>query len=139
MSAFRMYIRVVSDSLTPEEITVRLDVEPDVAHAIGSRRRPESPQRSHTTWVREAKAAMDNPRPENLEPVVLQWGDRFASALEQLSNSGEAEVSLVIVQRVRDIESSDEKGIFFGVGLITWLARARAALDIDQYILHDFE
>ncbi|MEV6674291.1 hypothetical protein [Streptomyces sp. NPDC051162] len=66
------------------------------------------------------------------EPVVLQWGDRFASALGQLSGSGEAEVSLVIVQKVRDIESGDEKGIFFGVGLITWLPRAGTALDIDQ-------
>ncbi|MEU2873448.1 DUF4279 domain-containing protein [Streptomyces olivoreticuli] len=139
MNAFRMYIRVVSDSLTPEEITGCLGVEPDEAHAIGSRRRPESPPRSHTTWVREAKAAMDNPRPEDLEPVVLQWGDRFASALGQLSSGGEVEVSLVIVQRFRDLESSEEKGIFFGVDLITWLARARAAIDIDQYILHDCE
>jgi hypothetical protein len=119
MSAFRMYVRVVSTILTPAEITDRLGVTPDEAHAMGSRRRPEMPPRPHTTWVRNADVPEPKARPEDLGPVLLQWGDQFASALGKLTEDGRTEVSLAIVQEVRDIESRDEKGIFLSPELIT--------------------
>ncbi|WP_367134560.1 MULTISPECIES: DUF4279 domain-containing protein [Streptomyces] len=132
-----MYIRVVSGTLTPVDITNLLGVDPDEAYAIGSRKRPEYPPRSNTSWIREVEASVPSARPEDLEPVLLSWGDSFATALSGLSSREVAEVSLVIVQEIRDIESSAEKGIFLGAGLLAWLARAGAALDIDQYIHHN--
>ncbi|MET9413995.1 DUF4279 domain-containing protein [Streptomyces klenkii] len=135
--SFRMYIRVVSDALMPVDISNLLGVDPDEAHAIGSRKRPEYPPRSHTSWIREVESPVPGARPEDFTPVLLSWGDDFATALRGLTGREAATVSLVIVQEIRDIDSSAEKGIFLGAGLLAWLARAGAAIDIDQYIHHD--
>ncbi|MFJ5118399.1 DUF4279 domain-containing protein [Kitasatospora sp. NPDC088548] len=137
MSAFRIYLRVVSSSLQLEEISSRLGTTPDESTSIGSRRRPESPPRSHTTWVRRAEVSGVDARPEDLEPVILGWGKDFSSALGRLVTSTDAVVSLEIVQQIRDIESGREKGIFLGADLIAWLGAAGASLDIDQYIYHE--
>ncbi|MFJ9961816.1 DUF4279 domain-containing protein [Streptomyces avermitilis] len=137
MSAFRMYLRVVSESLQPEEISARLGTGPDEATAIGSRRRPQSPPRAHATWIRHVLAAGGPGRPEDLEPVVLGWGPEFAAALGRLAGSGDADVSLVVVQKLTDPEDPQQKGIFLGAALLAWLAEARASLDIDQYVYLD--
>jgi hypothetical protein len=137
VSAFRCYLRVVSSDLQPEEISARLGTAPDEATSIGSRRRAESPPRLHATWIRRAETADLDARPEDLEPVIIGWGLDFARALGALVRSSDAVVSLEIVQRIRDLDSGREKGIFLGPDLIAWLATARASLDIDQYILHE--
>lgn len=137
MSTFRVYLRVVSSSLQPEDITMRLGMEPDESSPIGSRRRPGSPPRSHSTWIRRAEVPDDDPRPEDLEPVILSWGTDFSAALGRLAQTTDAVVSLEIVQQIRDIESVREKGIFLGPDLISWLGIARASIDIDQYIYHE--
>ncbi|MFB7273207.1 DUF4279 domain-containing protein [Streptomyces sp. NPDC056244] len=84
MSAFRLYFRVVSQSLQPEEISKRLGAEPDDSTSIGSRRHPQSPRQSHTTWIRRAGVAGGPARPEDLEPVVVGWGLDFADVLGRL-------------------------------------------------------
>lgn len=132
-----MYLRVVSESLQPEEISVRLGAEPDEATAIGSRRRPQSPPRRHATWIRHVPAAGGSGRPEDLEPVVLGWGPEFAAALGRLAGSADADVSLVVVQKVTDPEDPRQKGIFLSAALLAWLTQAGASLDIDQYVYHD--
>ncbi|MFE9496713.1 DUF4279 domain-containing protein [Streptomyces collinus] len=134
MSAFRMYLRVVSESLQPEQISARLETEPDEATAIGSRRRPQSPPRAHTTWIRHAPAPDGPGRPEDVEPVILAWGPQFATALGQLASSGDAEISLVIVQKLTDPEDPQQKGIWLSAPLLSWLTKAGASLDIDQYV-----
>ncbi|MEU3281425.1 DUF4279 domain-containing protein [Streptomyces antibioticus] len=136
MSAFRMYLRVVSESLQPDQISARLQTGPDEATAIGSRRRPESPPRPHATWIRRASAGDGPGRPEDLEPVILGWGVQFAAALGRLAASGDAEVSLVIVQELTDPEDPQQKGIGLGAALLAWLAEAGASLDIDQYVYY---
>ncbi|UXY32022.1 DUF4279 domain-containing protein [Streptomyces sp. HUAS TT20] len=137
MSAFRMYLRVVSESLQPEEISARLGTGPDESTAIGSRRRPQSPPRAHATWIRHASATGGPARPEDLEPVVLGWEPEFASALGRLAGSGDADVSLVVVQELTDPEDPQQKGIFLSAALLAWLAEAGASLDIDQYVYLD--
>ncbi|WP_237293016.1 MULTISPECIES: DUF4279 domain-containing protein [Streptomyces] len=136
MSGFRMYLRVVSESLQPAEVSERLGVEPDEATSIGSRRRPQSPPRSQSTWIRHASTEA-GARPEHLEPVVLGWGPDLAASLGRLVDSGEAAVSLVLVQEIRDLEDPQQKGIFLGPDLMAWVGAARASLDIDQYIYHE--
>ncbi|WP_328757518.1 DUF4279 domain-containing protein [Streptomyces sp. NBC_00271] len=137
MSAFRIYLRVVSESLQPEEISARLGTGPDEATAIGSRRRPQSPPRTHATWSRHVSAAGGPGRPEDLEAVVLGWGPEFAATLGRLAASGDAHVSLVVVQELTDPEDPRQKGIFLGAPLLAWLAEAGASLDIDQYVYYD--
>ncbi|WP_406329440.1 DUF4279 domain-containing protein [Streptomyces sp. NBC_00203] len=137
MSAFRMYLRVVSQSLQPEEISKRLGAEPDESASIGSRRHPQSPPRSHATWIRHAGPAGGCARPEELEPVVVGWGWELAGALGRLVGSGEAVVSLEIVQEIRDLDDPQQKGIFLGADLLSWMGAARASLDIDQYVFHE--
>ncbi|MFE6866297.1 DUF4279 domain-containing protein [Kitasatospora sp. NPDC057692] len=132
-----MYLRVISSTLQPEEISERLGTDPDESTSIGSRRRPESPPRPFATWIRHAKAAGPGERPEDLEPAVLAWGLEFAGALGRLVESGDASASLEIVQQIRDIDNRQEKGIFLGVDLMAWLGTAKASLDIDQYIYHE--
>ncbi|MGW3356526.1 DUF4279 domain-containing protein [Streptomyces bungoensis] len=66
-----MYLRVVGESLQPEQISARLGTGPDEATEIGSRRRPQSPPRTHATWIRHVPAATGPGRPEDLEPVIL--------------------------------------------------------------------
>ncbi|MGE7383892.1 DUF4279 domain-containing protein [Streptomyces sp. NPDC004126] len=131
-----MHLRVVSESLQPAEISKRLGAEPDEATLIGSRRHPQSPPRSHSTWIRHA-ATGPGARPEDLEPVVLGWGPDLAAALRQLVGSGKATVSLEIVQEIRDLDDPQQKGIFLGPNLLAWAGAARASLDIDQYIYHE--
>ncbi|MQA97895.1 MAG: DUF4279 domain-containing protein [Streptosporangiales bacterium] len=137
MSAFRIYLRVVSSRLPPEEISDRLGTEPDSAYAVGSRRRPQARPRNHTSWMRHATAPGTPERPEDLEPVILGWGMDFASAVGDLVESGDATAMLEIVQEIRDLEDVQAKGIFLSEELITWLSTAQASIDIDQYILHD--
>ncbi|MFJ4674074.1 DUF4279 domain-containing protein [Kitasatospora purpeofusca] len=137
MSAFRIYLRVVSSTLQPEEISARLDVEPDESMSIGSRRRPESPPRSDATWIRRAEVESPDARPEDLEPVILGWGLDFAKAIGSLVESGVAFASLEIVQQIRDIDNGREKGIFLGSDLMVWLGVAKVSLDVDQYIYHE--
>ncbi|MFE2516748.1 DUF4279 domain-containing protein [Streptomyces mirabilis] len=137
MNAFRMYLRVVSESLQPEEISSRLGTGPDEATAIGSRRRPQSPPRAHANWIRHVSAANGPGRPEDLEPMVLGWGPEFAAALGRLAGSGGADVSLVVVQELTDPEDPRQKGVFLGAPLLAWLAEAGASLDIDQYVYCD--
>ncbi|WP_245738498.1 DUF4279 domain-containing protein [Streptomyces sparsogenes] len=132
-----MYLRVVSKSLQPEEISNRLGVEPDESTSIGSRRHPQSPPRSHATWIRHAGETGGYARPEDLEPVVVGWGMDLANSLGRLADSGEAIVSLEIVQEIRDIDDPQQKGIFLGVDLLSWMGTARASLDIDQYVYHE--
>ncbi|MGW9131973.1 DUF4279 domain-containing protein [Streptomyces sp. NPDC055681] len=131
-----MYLRVVSESLQPEEISRRLGAQPDESTSIGSRRHPQSPPRSHATWIRRAGAAGGCARPEELEPVVVGWGLDLADALGRLADSGEAAVSLEIVQEIRDLDDPQQKGIFLGADLLAWMGAARASLDIDQYVYH---
>ncbi|WP_406723514.1 DUF4279 domain-containing protein [Streptomyces sp. GD-15H] len=112
MSAFRMYLRVVSQALPPEEISQRLGAEPDESTSLGSRRHPQSPPRVHATWIRRVGAADGCARPEELEPVVVGWGPELAAALGRLADSGEAAVSLEIVQEIRDLHDPQQKGIW---------------------------
>ncbi|MFE5860182.1 DUF4279 domain-containing protein [Streptomyces virginiae] len=137
MSAFHIYLRVVSDSLQPEEISRKLGAEPDESTSIGSRRRPQSPARSHATWIRRVGTTGGDARPEDMEPVVLGWGTDLAAALGRLVDSGEAAVTLGIVQEIRDLDDPQQKGIFLGADLLSWIAAAKASLDIDQYIYHE--
>jgi hypothetical protein len=69
--------------------------------------------------------------------VVVGWGPDFAVVLGRLVDSGEAVVSLVIVQRIRDPDDPQQKGIFLGADLLAWMSTARASLDIDQYVYHE--
>jgi hypothetical protein len=132
-----MYLRVVSSSLQPEEISRRLGVNPDESSSIGSRRRPETPPRATSTWTRFVSAPGVDMRPEDLEQVVLGWGRGFATALGQLVDNGDVEAMLEIVQEIRDLDSGRDKGIFLGADLVAWLSIAKASLDIDQYIYHE--
>ncbi|MEK8144892.1 hypothetical protein NKH18_35260 [Streptomyces sp. M10(2022)] len=66
-------------------------------------------------------------------------GDPFAHALGALVADGEAEVSLVMVQQIEDLDDGMAKGIILGTELVAWLAAARAYVDIDQYIYHECE
>lgn len=134
MSTFRMYLRVVSSEFQPAEITERLGVVPSESSDIGSRRHPEGPARKNGTWIRLASAAGEGSRPEDFEPTVLGWGRDFAAALGALADSGDAVVSLVIVQEIRDIDDPLQKGIFLSPALMEWLGTAKASLDIDQYV-----
>ena len=132
-----MYLRVVSSSLQPDEISERVGVQADESMSMGTRRRPESPPRRETTWIRRVEVADDDARPEQLEPVIIGWGLDFAHALGRLVDSGEVVVFLEIVQEIIDLDDAQAKGIFVGAELMTWLSIARASLDIDQYIYHD--
>ncbi|MFF3662001.1 hypothetical protein [Streptomyces olivochromogenes] len=61
----------------------------------------------HATWIRHVSAAGGPGRPEDLEPVVLGWGPEFAAALGRLAASGDADVSLVLVQELCDDQRGD--------------------------------
>lgn len=132
-----MYLRVVSQSLQPEEISQRLGAEPDESTAIGSREHPQSSPRSHATWIRHVGAAEGRARPAELEPVVVGWGPDLAEALGRLAVSGEGDVSLEIVQEITDLDDPQQKGIALGADLLAWMGTARATLDIDQYVFHE--
>ncbi|MEV5675153.1 DUF4279 domain-containing protein [Streptomyces sp. NPDC052164] len=133
---FRMYVRVISESLRPHEIDARLGIRADRSYARGTRKRPQSRPYGHTGWQRHVPAPGPGARPEDLERIVLGWGDAFARALGELSDSGDADVSLVMVQSIHDLDDGMAKGIALGAPLIAWLATARADLDIDQYVFH---
>ncbi len=107
--------------------------------SIGSRRRPQFPPRSHASWVRHAGEAGNRrrARPEELEPVVVGWGPDLAAALGRLVDSGAASVFLAIVQEISDLDDPQQKGIGLGADLVSWLGRAGASLDIDQYVYHE--
>jgi hypothetical protein len=64
-------------------------------------------------------------------------GDDFAAALDQLAERTDVEISLEIVQEIRDIEDRQAKGVFLSRDFIAWLGLARASLDIEQYIYHE--
>ncbi|MFJ2647661.1 DUF4279 domain-containing protein [Streptomyces sp. NPDC087420] len=134
---FRMYVRVVSTTLLPGDIDERLGVRADEAWAIGGRRRPGSRPREHTDWTRRAEAPEPGARPEDLERIVLGWGLPFARALGALARSGDARISLVIVQQIEDLDDEMAKGIVLGAELVAWLAVAQASVDIDQFFLHE--
>ncbi|SCF79026.1 hypothetical protein [Streptomyces sp. Ncost-T10-10d] len=109
----------------------------DESYALGSRKHLQARPYGHTGWKRHAMAPEPGARPEDLEPIVLSWGERFARALGALAGSGDAEVSLVLVQSVEDLDDEMSKGIVLSAGLVAWLATARAYVDIDQYIFHE--
>lgn len=134
---FRIYLRVVSETLSPEGISARLRVRPDSSAAKGSRTRPEYPVRASTSWTREISDGRSNARPEELEPVVLGWGMEFAQDLGKLVLETDAVVALVVVQEFDDLEDGRSKGISMSADLINWLSTARACVDIDQYIFHE--
>ncbi|MFC7263274.1 hypothetical protein [Streptomyces lutosisoli] len=46
-------------------------------------------------------------------------------------------MSLEIVQEIRDLDDPQQKGIFLGAELLSWMGEARASLDIDQYVYHE--
>lgn len=137
VAAFRMYLRLISHTIQPDEMTARLQVDPDEVAAMGSRRRPASPPRQHATWKLHAKSESTSARTEDLELAALKWGPALAESIRKLVDSGDVDASLVIVQEIRDIDDGQQKGIALGVELLAWMATARAGLDIDQYIYHD--
>jgi hypothetical protein len=141
MGAFRVYLRVVSSVMMPEQITEWLGAEPDETSAIGGVRwgRPKLPRREHTTWMRHTKPESEDARPEDLLPQILAWGEDFAKALGRLVDSTDAVVFLEVVQEVTDLEDTNQKGFGFDSEMIAWLALAKASVDIDQYIYHDCE
>lgn len=132
-----MYVRVVSRTLLPSEIDARLGVSADESYAIGSRRHPQAMPRGHSGWIRHARVPEPGARPEDLEQVVLGWGEPFALALGGLADSGHTDVSLVVVQTVYDLDDEMARGIVLSAELVAWLASARAYVDIDQYIFHE--
>ncbi|MGW1881293.1 hypothetical protein [Streptomyces sp. NPDC001970] len=69
--------------------------------------------------------------------MVVGWGPDLAGALGRLVDSGEAAVSLEILQEIRDLDDPQQKGIILGADLLSWMGAARASLDIDQYIYHE--
>ncbi|MDX8054729.1 DUF4279 domain-containing protein [Lentzea sp. BCCO 10_0798] len=137
MSAFRVYLRVQSADLLPEQISEQLGVESDESHAAGSRKWPGAAPRRESTWIRRAEATEAGGRPEHVEPVILGWGLEFARKLGLLVESSDAVVSLEIVQKIRDLDDTQAKGIFLSADLMAWLGVAKSSLDIDQYILHE--
>lgn len=138
VSAFEVYLRVASTALLPEEISDRLGVPADEAIPVGTRRRPHAPPYRYSVWKRRAVATGDG-RPEDFEASILGWGLEFAEKVGSLVTAGEAEVFLVIVQRIDDLGDPMQKGIYLSPELIHWMATARASLDVDQYVFHDCE
>jgi len=139
VTPFTMYVRVISETLAPDEIDDRLGMPADESYALGSRRHPQAMPRAHNRWVRYARVPEPGARPEDLEQIVTGWGEPFARALGRLSDSGEAEVALVLVQNIEDLDDEMAVGIVLGAELISWLATARAYVDLDQHIFHECE
>lgn len=138
MKAFEVYLRVASTTLLPAEISARVGVPADEAIPIGTLRRPHAPAYRHSVWKRRAVGSGDG-RPEDFEASVVAWGMEFAAKVGSLVAAGEAEVSLMIVQRVDDLGDPLQKGIFLSPELVQWMATAGASLDVDQYFFRDFE
>jgi hypothetical protein len=136
VSAFEVYLRIASTTLTPAEISGRLGVPADEAVPIGTVRRPHAPAYRYSIWKRRAVAAGDG-RAEDFEASVLGWGLEFAEKVGSLA--GEAEILLTIVQRIDDLGDPLQKGIFLSPELVQWMAAANASLDVDQYVFHDCE
>ncbi|MFZ4273873.1 DUF4279 domain-containing protein [Streptomyces arboris] len=137
VTAFTLYVRVLSETISPDEIGARLGVPADESYAAGSRKHPRAMPRTHNRWVRHARSPEPGARPEDLEQIVTGWGTPFARALGTLVDSGEASVSLVLVQQVHDLDDEMALGIVLSAELVTWLALARADVDMDQYIFHE--
>ncbi|WP_369386578.1 hypothetical protein AB5J72_02475 [Streptomyces sp. CG1] len=54
-----------------------------------------------------------------------------------MDGSEEADVSLVVVQKLTDPEGPQQKGVCLDAALQTWPAEAGAWLDIGRYEYHD--
>ncbi|WP_084628413.1 DUF4279 domain-containing protein [Amycolatopsis nigrescens] len=139
MILFRVYLGVSSSTLQPEKITRRLRVSPDSFKRLGERLPPggpDAPLRGHTDWVKEVFEVTDSARFEEVGRVVVGWGMPLAEELGRLAVD-DADVSLNIVQKITDIEDPLEKGVWLSADLVRWLGVAKAAISIDQYVLHE--
>lgn len=136
MTAFRVHVRVASESLSPDEITTRLGVSADESVAKGSGRQG-SIIRDDSIWIRKASTQKKMARLEDFEQEIIAWGMPFATALGELVETEDCVVFLEIVQEINDLDDNLQKGIFLSRELIAWMAVAKISLDIDQYIYHD--
>lgn len=133
---FRIYLRVVSHRLEPESVTSGTGLIPDRVTRVGESLSSGSRRRRFNSWEKHvADPESGAARVEDVEDVLVGWGDEAAVALGKLGADPDVTVSLVIVQRIDAPEDSTQTGIPLGEHTVAWLARAGASIDIDQYVV----
>ncbi len=131
--SLRAAISAESQDLTSSDISSALGCLPSTSHDVGSAGslRPEPRERSlwslDLSWRAGAHAGT-----EGLSQAIEALGTPFADRLANLKARG-CDVVLSVVQELAD--EPESTGLHLSAPAIEWLARAGAALDIDQYVI----
>jgi Domain of unknown function (DUF4279) len=149
-----VYFSLWSDSITPDELTARIGIEPDCIHVRGSRFPGPNPVPRHHMWeVRcdEHNMKMDAqiesvlgriaPAQEAIREVITEHDD-VSGRLKAGRFFGDEKGDAPIVTRRADGEIVDTGSIFgwgMSVEALGFLAHVGAYLDIDEYDMLDDE
>lgn len=103
----------------------------------GEKPHPKGKASTFSSWRKVVLSDGLDARPEDAAATILSWGPEVAQQIGDLVDTSIWDASLVIVQRIDDLENFRQPGIWLSSEMITWLARARMSLDIDQYVIVD--
>lgn len=127
---------VVESAATPASVVAgRLSLDPTRALVRGWSRSGHGPGVPVHRWT--LGLPVPDPHPggeEGISAVLLALGDDLADRLGGLVSEG-CDVMVVVVQRVIDpLRDPGSVGIALTADAVAWMARAGAALVIDQYL-----
>lgn len=132
---FEAELSVSSADLTLVELEERLGCPSGPAgYSLGERSDVQGRARLRSCWVEELVLdPTQHAGTAGLDLAISELGDDLASRLRQCRRDGCA-VVLGIVQRIAD-DDGTSRGLHLSQESLSWLARAGAALDIDQYVV----
>lgn len=126
---------VKSESLGLEDLTSTLGRVSDRGHDLGS----FSPRQPGNVWLWsqwEIDLVLDEKDHAGTEAVsaaIESLGSELADRAGDLARQG-CISTLVVVQEL-PADDSSQHGFWLSAEAVAWIARARATLDIDQYVL----
>jgi hypothetical protein len=135
MRVFRGHLSVVStgDGLT--DLPPQLAADLPVRRRRGVPVRPGGPVAGVSEWCREIASGGAVADFDALADELQGWGLEFAGRLGDLVRQVEGvSVCFDVVQEIQGPDDAVGKGVHLGAGLVAWLARAAASVDIDQYV-----
>jgi hypothetical protein len=131
----KVELAVQSLHMSPEGMTEALQCEPDFKRSRGEPSNQVSGASApYNLWTRSVNVTDKHfGGPSGLSADVVALGADFADHLSDLAADG-CEIVLSIVQDIENGDDRDSLGIQLSRESISWLNRARASLDLDQYL-----
>jgi hypothetical protein len=128
MSESRAYVRlkIISDAITPEQISASVGINPTKSWRVGDRREPTIVHENDNGWVLESDLPHEAPLEAHVESLLAR--------LAPLSGEIEALAEVTAVEFSCVVYAKETPTLYFEKSWLRQIVKLGASLDIDLYL-----